>query len=88
MDKERKMTIRKSLFETLRCAPYPLGRQEGIEPLLRRWKPKKRRQKSETKTVDGGQSPWHKMGALPRGAYVARRDCFARFDAVGFSGPG
>jgi hypothetical protein len=48
MDNERKRTIRKFLFETLRCAPYAADRPPGIEPLLRRWKLKKKRRKSET----------------------------------------
>ena len=32
MDNERKRTIRKFLFETLRCAPYAADRPPGIEP--------------------------------------------------------
>jgi hypothetical protein len=42
MDKERKTSIRKFLFETCAVPHTPLGRQEGIKPLLRRWKPKKK----------------------------------------------
>ena len=61
------MTIRKFLFETLRCAPYaarPPGRDRAAPAPV---EAQKRRRKSETKTVDGGQWPWHKMRALPGG---------------------